>query len=92
MPFDCCPLATDDVDNTLFFAIFHTKFILLTLLLLLDEEALVRDKSNSLSPALNKEHAESYSFSIKNMIYYSFRYAASHCNSEGCIEMNYFEL
>ena len=51
-----CALAAYDVYNTLFFAMLHPKFISLTLLLLLDEEALVADEFGGFSPALYKEH------------------------------------
>ena len=57
--FDCCPwcpLAAEDIDNTLLFEILHHKFISLTLLFILDEEAFVADESGGLSPALDKEH------------------------------------
>ena len=47
------------MDNTPLFAILHHKFILLTLLLILDEEAFVADESGGLSTALDKEHEES---------------------------------
>ena len=39
----------------------HEELLLLTVLLLLDEEALVANESGCLSPALDKECAETYS-------------------------------
>ena len=72
IPFDCIPLAADYVNNTPLFAMFnpkielekltgHEELLLLTVLLLLDEEALVANESGGLSPALDKECAEPYS-------------------------------
>ena len=59
--FYCCLLAAENVNNTLLFVMFHTKFISLTILVLLYEELLVADESGSSSPSLDKEHAESSS-------------------------------